>query len=432
MFLSLLKSIRLRFGYILSRPLATKERRFASVLTCVDGGQKEFDNLFATMHQVLGEGQFGTVTLIQGRRPVHAEREEKPSSFDCASQQIKGGGSADYCEYGHLPLDDDGTSATLSFCGDDHDIVTNRNGAGDLGKPALYACKTLRKGSVFKDGVFYAPISPKECQTEVDCLRTLNGEHSCLQLHCVFESPNEILLVSDFCTEGHLLEYQQKYSRDKSNRMCHSLKLPVPAIATIAHQLLDAVSHCAHHGIVHRDIKAQNCMISSLNQCSTATNEESRIKLTLVDFGSGVIHFDHHNGDGENDRDLPNHSTFVGSAFYRSPEMFHHLSYTQKTDVWSAGVVLYVTAFGFPSLCNRCPCNRCPTRRGVLDFFYDDLSLVARNWKYLYPEAMQLQLPKSFFDMLDQCLVYDQNRRPNAKEVLCKSAFCGWYQNPSD
>ena len=78
--------------------------------------------------------------------------------------------------------------------------------------------------------------------------------------------------------------------------------------------------------------------------------------LRLIDFGSGTMSSDEHvqeesapkpskqaNGDI-----LSQFTTFAGSAFYISPEMFHR-NYTCKTDVWSAGVAIYVLVAGYPS-----------------------------------------------------------------------------------
>jgi serine/threonine protein kinase len=76
--------------------------------------------------------------------------------------------------------------------------------------------------------------------------------------------------------------------------------------------------------------------------------------MRLIDFGSGCIDSPAPPGkvrDGigpssavvvggvdeeDNESYLPVHTTFAGSAFYISPELFQR-SYNLKTDVWSAG-----------------------------------------------------------------------------------------------
>ena len=64
--------------------------------------------------------------------------------------------------------------------------------------------------------------------------------------------------------------------------------------------------------------------------------------MRLIDFGSGCLDRKEVEGttvaNGSNEEPIV-HTTFAGSAFYISPEMFQR-SYTQRTDVWSAGALL--------------------------------------------------------------------------------------------
>lgn len=39
--------------------------------------------------------------------------------------------------------------------------------------------------------------------------------------------------------------------------------------------------------------------------------------------------------------------TLVGTIWYMAPEVFNH-SYTEKCDIWSAGIMLYIMLFGYP------------------------------------------------------------------------------------
>eukprot|EP00934_Nitzschia_sp_Nitz4_P003188 Nitzschia sp. Nitz4//scaffold81_size91200//84479//86307//NITZ4_005003-RA/size91200-snap-gene-0.26-mRNA-1//1//CDS//3329558761//3178//frame0 len=286
-----------------------------------DGDEKEFHKRFLE-DRVLGEGEFGVVKLV------------------------------------HDMSEKDESKATL-------------------------ACKTLRKGVVFKDNTLYSPLKPEVLQGEIEMLRTLNGNHFCMAVKGVYETPRTILLVTEFCGGGEMMEYISKQEDD----------LRTDDVSRIAFQLLDAVNHCAQHNIIHRDIKPENVMFQSPTPGSD---------LRLIDFGSGT-----------NKVVEGVHTTFAGSAFYISPEMFQR-TYTQKTDVWSAGVTLYVLVAGYPADVLQKAFNRLQSSNRVL-----------RELPNL-PDNM----PDSYYDLLEGLLVYRYKKRKTAGECLShefvefhKSAF---------
>ena len=84
-------------------------------------------------------------------------------------------------------------------------------------------------------------------------------------------------------------------------------------------QLLDALDYSHSRGVVHRDIKPANILIT----------EEGQIKV--ADFGIAKIESTH----------LTQAGIVLGTPTYMSPEQFMGKEVDRRTDIYSAGVVLY-------------------------------------------------------------------------------------------
>ena len=98
--------------------------------------------------------------------------------------------------------------------------------------------------------------------------------------------------------------------------------LPVPEACNIISQILAGVQHAHEHGIIHRDIKSHNILLS----------KDGRAKVT--DFGIAV---------GMSDVTLTYNtsSRIMGSVHYISPEQVQGQPVTEKSDIYSVGVVFY-------------------------------------------------------------------------------------------
>ena len=97
-------------------------------------------------------------------------------------------------------------------------------------------------------------------------------------------------------------------------------KIPHSNVLKIIKQILEALSHAHSKGIVHRDIKPQNIMISDDNS------------IKVMDFG--IAHF------FKNEAQTVTNQT-IGSVHYISPEQARGLPSTVQSDIYSVGVILY-------------------------------------------------------------------------------------------
>ncbi len=96
-------------------------------------------------------------------------------------------------------------------------------------------------------------------------------------------------------------------------------RFPMPEIARIMGQLLDALEYSHNYGVVHRDIKPANIIIQFNGQ------------VKVADFGIARIESSQYTQAG----------TVLGTPAYMSPEQFMGQTVDRRSDIFSAGVVLY-------------------------------------------------------------------------------------------
>mmetsp|Transcript_13779 Transcript_13779/g.30706 ORF Transcript_13779/g.30706 Transcript_13779/m.30706 type:complete len:447 (+) Transcript_13779:1-1341(+) len=110
------------------------------------------------------------------------------------------------------------------------------------------------------------------------------------------------------------------------DRLSTRKKYTEEAAAETTHQMLLAVAYLHGHQIAHRDLKLENFLYEAKD-----TNH-----LKLIDFGFAKFW----------DRSATM-SQACGSVHYVAPEVLAH-SYTEKADMWSIGVIVYMLLVGSP------------------------------------------------------------------------------------
>lgn len=155
--------------------------------------------------------------------------------------------------------------------------------------------------------------------------------------------------------------------------------IAVNDILNIMYQILDALNYAHKTGVLHRDLKPENILIS----------EENIIKIT--DFGlakfikSGSIA-----------------ASTAGTPIYMAPEVWSG-NFSEKSDVWSIGVILYELITGTPPF---------------LDDNLDGLKQKITKSKFLNPGILRPDIPEYFENMVLKCLNVIPEARPDAGELL--------------
>ena len=104
-----------------------------------------------------------------------------------------------------------------------------------------------------------------------------------------------------------------------------SQALKIKEAVDVAIQVAQGLQEAHDKGIVHRDIKSANIMVTGKGQAK------------IMDFGLARLGKDVSSGRG---------STTVGTVAYMSPEQSRGEEVDHRTDIWSLGVVLYETIGG--------------------------------------------------------------------------------------
>lgn len=195
--------------------------------------------------------------------------------------------------------------------------MTKKLGAGNFGEVRLaYKQGTLERCAVKimkKKGSQLLLNNIKQINNEIKLLQSV--DHPCIiRLQDVIDTPEKIYIVMELAEGGELFD-----------RLTSNKRLPEATVKFYFFQLALAVRYLHMRNITHRDIKPENILL--------ATDEEYTL-IKLTDFGLSKLA-----------ADASQMTTFCGTPTYIAPELleFGALSYTNKVDLWSLGVVLYVS-----------------------------------------------------------------------------------------
>jgi len=127
-------------------------------------------------------------------------------------------------------------------------------------------------------------------------------------IHAIEEAENETFIVMEYI-DGQELK-----------KLLNNNPLPVEKVTDIAVQIAKGLQAAHNAGIVHRDVKSTNIMITADNQ------------IKIMDFGLAKV---------RGVAGVTKKGTTLGTITYMSPEQARGEEIDQRTDIWSFGVVLY-------------------------------------------------------------------------------------------
>ena len=157
-------------------------------------------------------------------------------------------------------------------------------------------------------------LSEKEKQNalnEIRILASINSDHIITYKEAFIEEKEKILcLVTEFANKGDLF---QKITYYKQMQKSFEEK----DIWNIFIQILQGLKCLHDHKILHRDLKSANIFLFNNNLAKIGDFNVSKVSKTGIGY------------------------TQTGTPYYASPEVWNDEAYTNKSDIWSLGCVLY-------------------------------------------------------------------------------------------
>jgi len=185
-----------------------------------------------------------------------------------------------------------------------------------------------------------------------------------------------LCIVTEFCEGGSLASKLMGES---------AVDMDEPTLTKIARGIAAGMLHLSSEGIVHRDLAARNILLTSSHTPKVSDFGMSRFGVS-PDSANVTM-------------------TTVGPLRWMSPESLADREYSEKSDVWSYGIVLWEML------------SRQPPYPGV-----DQIQVatrVAQGKMFLSPPANS---PYILASIMRDCLQFDPKQRPTFKQICSRFA----------
>ncbi|KAL1530153.1 hypothetical protein AB1Y20_001069 [Prymnesium parvum] len=214
----------------------------------------------------------------------------------------------------------------------------------------------------------------KENEVRVEKWVLSNLRHpGIVELYAAFQDQGSLYLALELLPGGELWA------------LAHKKGVRPTLAAFYTAQMLDALGFLHSRGVVHRDVKPENVLLTS----------DQHIKL--IDFGTAKLLRDDDRhaaaiNEAGTDLRMAKFKEFVGTPEYMSPEAINNKDTDHRSDLWSLGCFIFMLLTGVPAF------------KGGSDYLTFKRTLAR---KFRFPEGM----PTVAAQLIDELLVLDPTGR---------------------
>jgi calcium-dependent protein kinase len=234
---------------------------------------------------------------------------------------------------------------------------------------------------------------------EIEIMKAMDHPNI-ISLFETYEDQHFIYLVMELCTGGELFD-----------RIISAGSFSEKEAATVMQQIFRGIYYMHQKGVCHRDLKPENYIF--------ATQEPiGKNVLKLIDFGLSMFI-----DQGKSMK------TRAGTPYYVAPEVLAG-SYSERCDLWSAGIIMYTLLSGYPPFNGRNDQEvLAKVRRGTFAFPQSD-------WKHISSDARNLVSHLLRFRPQERCTAqralnhnWVKHEAPGAKDFMLKQGFVNKLNN---
>jgi eukaryotic-like serine/threonine-protein kinase len=172
--------------------------------------------------------------------------------------------------------------------------------------------------------------------------------------------------------------------RPLSDELSARGRLPWPEVVELTTQIADALESAHSCGVIHRDLKAENVIVSG---------QSPRLSAVLVDFGLAKIL-----ADEAGETDVLTTASPMGTPISMAPEQILSLAVDARADVYALGVLMFQMAAGRPP------------------FSLPDLAALLEAHLHAPPPRLSdlVPAPPQVDEVIASCLAKDPRGRPSS------------------